>query len=305
MTNKMPVVGKRYRATKHRNYIILVSDVNHNYISYIHDLGKDDYSMVHAMLIDEFWGEFEELPNSNLQKPEEVQVDLEKKEVNEVERALKELKEELADNPFQIRGYVSEACINWKGWYNILNKKAQALVNALESEKDRCNNTCITPVVDLSKPEEAQNLINVLEADKDTPKEHYDLGAVTRLEVIDDNGRSYVNLQANLLEFSYQDGGKTLKIFCSKNQDMSKPEPQIDMKEERVDPVSIWKDINKLQRLPFDYARKISINQNGYFGIRSDNESYIGDEKFCTLSDFINAFEQMQKDIEELKKKSI
>ncbi len=36
---------------------------------------------------------------------------------------------------------------------------------------------------------------------------------VTRVEIIDSSGRAYVNLDVKHLEFSYQDGGKTLKLF--------------------------------------------------------------------------------------------
>ena len=36
---------------------------------------------------------------------------------------------------------------------------------------------------------------------------------VTRVEIIDPSGRAYVNLDVKHLEFSYQDGGKTLKLF--------------------------------------------------------------------------------------------
>lgn len=38
---------------------------------------------------------------------------------------------------------------------------------------------------------------------------------VSRLEVIDNNGRSYVNWGVDKMEFSYQDDGKTLKIFTN------------------------------------------------------------------------------------------
>ena len=38
---------------------------------------------------------------------------------------------------------------------------------------------------------------------------------LTRLEVIDNNGRSYVNMAIDKLEFSYQDEGRTLKIFTN------------------------------------------------------------------------------------------
>lgn len=38
---------------------------------------------------------------------------------------------------------------------------------------------------------------------------------VSRFEVIDNNGRSYVNCGVDKMEFSYQDDGKTLKIFTN------------------------------------------------------------------------------------------
>ena len=39
---------------------------------------------------------------------------------------------------------------------------------------------------------------------------------VSRLEIIDGNGRSYVNYDVESLKFSYQDEGKTLKVFVNK-----------------------------------------------------------------------------------------
>jgi hypothetical protein len=38
---------------------------------------------------------------------------------------------------------------------------------------------------------------------------------LTRLEVIDNNGRAYVNMAIDKLQFSYQDEGRTLKIFTN------------------------------------------------------------------------------------------
>lgn len=42
-----------------------------------------------------------------------------------------------------------------------------------------------------------------------------DTEQVTRVEVIDQEGRSYVNWNVNAVEFSLQDDAKTLKIFLS------------------------------------------------------------------------------------------
>lgn len=36
---------------------------------------------------------------------------------------------------------------------------------------------------------------------------------VTRVEVVDKNGRAYVNMSAKNVRLSYQDSGKTLKVF--------------------------------------------------------------------------------------------
>ena len=42
------------------------------------------------------------------------------------------------------------------------------------------------------------------------------LEKVNRVEVIDQKGRSYVNWKpTNKIELSFQDGGKTLKVFIS------------------------------------------------------------------------------------------
>lgn len=41
----------------------------------------------------------------------------------------------------------------------------------------------------------------------------YEQEDVTRVEVVDKNGRSYVNMNAKNVRLSYQDNGKTLKVF--------------------------------------------------------------------------------------------
>lgn len=44
------------------------------------------------------------------------------------------------------------------------------------------------------------------------------LNAVTRVEVIDEYGRSYVHYNASVVQYSIQDDGKTLKIFVKGNK---------------------------------------------------------------------------------------
>jgi len=44
-----------------------------------------------------------------------------------------------------------------------------------------------------------------------------DISKVTRFEVIDESGRSYTRHNSNV-ELSYQDDGKTLKVFINKEE---------------------------------------------------------------------------------------
>lgn len=95
---------------------------------------------------------------------------------------------------------------------------------------------------------------------------------------------------------------------------MSKPEPKIDIKEERVEPVSIWKDVGELPKFHCQVLVKFKNHQQ-IFIYDCDGRNlmdYNGDElaleyveSFATLSSFVIAFEQMQRDIEELKKRAI
>jgi len=89
---------------------------------------------------------------------------------------------------------------------------------------------------------------------------------------------------------------------------MSKLEPKINIKEEHVDPVSIWKDVSEL---PDDFKGDVIIkDRDGYVKndwLQGASKPHFGKDflkyKWCYLHDLINSFEQMQKDIEELKRK--
>lgn len=82
-------------------------------------------------------------------------------------------------------------------------------------------------------------------------------------------------------------------------------------KEERVEPVSIWKDnkdeLKKLEKQNEKFlirtkdGRVIMPIISNYFS--SDNQIDKNIKEATTLTDFINSFEQTQKDIEELKRK--
>jgi len=95
----------------------------------------------------------------------------------------------------------------------------------------------------------------------------------------------------------------------------SKPEPKIDMKEECVEPVSIWKDVSELpyygcrilvkhkhhiQIIPYYYCNGIFTPDNKDFSFEIDNSVI---KKFCLLTDFINQVEDMEARLRKLEGK--
>jgi hypothetical protein len=46
-----------------------------------------------------------------------------------------------------------------------------------------------------------------------------ELVEITRVEVIDEIGRAYVNMNAQNVQYSIQDSGRTLKIFLQSKKD--------------------------------------------------------------------------------------
>jgi len=209
-------------------------------------------------------GEAEEVPVDNIKiKPKPV-VDNKIETNNEVERALEELKKQLffLHSKYSTNDFALVDSAILKRRLETLTEKAQNLVKALEAE------------------ESAMNVV------KDALKE----------------------------------GIRNMKDFNAKMDEkypMSKPEPKIDMKEERVEPASIWKDVSELPscytevllRDDSSIVRGYYYPENGFFTILSENKdrsvgvvTVASLKKYCTVTDFINSFEQMQKDIEELKK---
>jgi hypothetical protein len=268
MTNKMPVVGKRYigKGTSFIEEVIFIKDNGTIVIETVGGTTSYIGNIRGFSNIKAFWELFEELPDSNLQKPEEAQfkfipigseygfcinksaylkLTVTKQEGGRVwERfvtsdvaASELLKLPLLTDLFT-KSYLRADKVNEtpnptdleKGEVNEVERALEELKYHAQIEHYFDKEAALEDIKTAFR-----NLVNALEAEKSSSKEHYDLDVVTRLEVIDDNGRSYVNLHAKPMEFSYQDDGKTLKIFCANKPNMSKPEPKIDMKEERVD----------------------------------------------------------------------
>ena len=211
-----------------------------------------------------------------IKRLQENKVDLEKGEVSEVERALEELKNQIVsfrlnfDMDYKPMRYLPDA--------------AQNLINALETEKK--------PFFKVREEGQFEGLPPSAEAlarygmTKPEPK--------VGLRAIFPNA-----------EYVYSE--------CSLD-DIANPEPKTDIKEECVEPVSIWKDVSELPKIlegdtvdslirdkNGNVARTIFYNENGEIDYSPSGLEF--EKEYCTLTDFINSFEQMQKDIEELKKK--
>lgn len=82
----------------------------------------------------------------------------------------------------------------------------------------------------------------------------------------------------------------------------------------KVEPVSIWKDVSELPKIlegdtvdslirdkNGNVTRTIFYNQNGEIDHSPSGLEF--EKEYCSLTDFVKSFEQMQKDIEELKRK--
>jgi hypothetical protein len=66
---------------------------------------------------------------------------------------------------------------------------------------------------------------------------------VTRVEVIDQDGRSYVNWdEGNDVDLSLQDQGRTLKVFVSRRSEPPSQRPPLLGEEEELDPDAIIAD---------------------------------------------------------------
>jgi len=138
MENKLPVVGKRYKLRNQlgsgNGDIVMVVSVDNDFSCKLY-FEKSDSVSSDPLPLASFCNICEELPDSNSQKPEEVQVDLDKKKVSEVESALKTLKKHLAtvEENDLAKQYVNKA---FSFFFMRLYYVAQNIVNALEAEKN-------------------------------------------------------------------------------------------------------------------------------------------------------------------------
>lgn len=140
------------------------------------------------------------------------------------------------------------------------------------------------------------------------------------------NSTSFIFPKDDLLERSKQlievrNAAQNLINVLKAEKNMSKPELKTDIKKECVEPASIWKDVSELPEVDHDCIICTNKGKMAFtmYQHTDKNFTYQVDEidstvsnrsfnphkmlKYATLTDFINSFEQMQKDIEELKRK--
>jgi hypothetical protein len=277
MTNKMPVVGKRYRLC------VGINNFEKPEYVFCDVLRLTDTSveclvdgLLHYYCKDSFLKGWEELPEDKVNKTTNP-VDLEKEEVNEVERALEADKQKgitEQDNKYFQAGWVAA-----RAMFRKANDETKEAMKLLQFQVD---NHCKEYINEVDPRFLPPLFIRTLERAK------------------------------NLLEALNEQ-------FT--NNDMSKPEPKIDIQKPSVEPVSIWKDIEALPKdedeeedrnLQYlieweDGCREICLfceDEECFMSL--EREVYLynhGITRWATLADFINSFEQMQKDIEELKRK--
>jgi len=267
MTNKLPVVGQRYRYRNFPKMEATVNSINDEFFFI------DNGWRIH---ISYFWDWFEELT--------ENKVDLEKEKVSEVERALEKLKE--CVKPINYMNYRTSID------YEELREAAQNLVDVLEA--DLKVNKIVT------SKEEQWLPINC--APKDGSSIIVKENANKRHKIF--KAQWFLNKWFSL----YENGGNE-EVHPEFWLEGSKEEPKIDTKEECVEPVSIWKDGNELKELDKRNAQFLVRMKDGRVIMPILSKIFTGDKKIdknikeaTTLTDFLNAFEQMQKDIQELKK---
>jgi hypothetical protein len=222
MTDKMPVVT------------LFFEDGNGNKIDY------------HLTTWDRI---FEELPASNSQEKEEVQINENLKVTMSCANCSKDFKE--LDGKFQpnCRCYDSNNYVSFGS--HIQKKEVSEVERALEELKNYFSNNSSNHSEILNL---AQNLVNALEAEKDK----------------------------------------------------SKPEPEIDMKEECVEPVSIWKDVSELPKDHLEKHGEELIGLKLIFGGKANFVTHVDilrHGKGMTLTDFIKQVEDMEARLRKLEGK--
>lgn len=254
MTSKLPVVGQRYR--KKATYlgqtcsIWQISREGENTFGmpyfWIDEMGSvehDGFSIPKSA----FWDYFEELPDSNPQEVEEdCPFETAAEEWNTTK--VKEVSEK----------FYCKTCLNDTSEDMPCRQHSKDICCACHDRK------CDERIEDYNKVSEVERVLEELKKRIDC---NYSTVCNTTIERI------------NLLS-SVVGAAENLVDALKAEKDMSKPEPKIDMKEKRVEPVST-----------LEYVNNLIYN------------SVFSPEQIIMFEVIIGNLKQMQKDIEELKKK--
>ncbi len=286
MTDKMPVVGRRYREISQESPAFEMQEISGDQFwgKYLDTGHKMGWKL--CMGMEAFFEQFEELPEDNSQETEKVQI--------------KDWHIPRIDmNNFEL-GIAPKA----GEWVKCPHMPATPEFNKWFKEKFNC---CPLTGKKLDEGNETPNPVDLQKGEVNEVEK-----ALASLE----NKRHYNKGWDDGSNFAFDHIKKEVNNLTLKDN-MSKPEPKIETKKERVEPVSIWKDVSEL---PNSYCEVLVTDnykvgrgyydpKKGYlttlFESNNDNAAFYlttGLRKYCTLADFINSFEQMQKDIEELKR---
>lgn len=285
MTNKLPVAGKRYRHKKD-SFVIKVK---------LFQLCRNGYFVFPEEKLSgwswqEFLEQFEELPDSNSQKPQELKV-------NEIPNPIDLEKEEVSEKDHEEFARFS------------LPRRLKAILGSLYSitpaddfsakEWEFAKTGLIMVIKEVEKVKKEAGVSEVERALEELKRALHDtpysdslypgdvISSRNRLKKVTENLVNALEAEKSLCHKNDQklDTKEFDSLGLDTKQDMSKPEPKTDIKEEHVEPVSIEKE--------------------SIWSCFSDDFIYnsgFTPEQILVFEVIINSFEQMQKDIQELKK---
>jgi len=325
MTNKMPVVGQRYRGCNKKEFeVVFIFEANKQCVVYSESTG------LWVQYIPTFFDYFEELPASNSQKPEEEP---------------------------KLSIYCSQCGKDFK----TLSSKYEVSGSFISAEKScECKPNYVASNYIREEPnsqekEEISEIERVLEESKRILRERYsnpeygqELLADTLKNLVIAVEAGKIESRRGIAEYTPSDFMKHMErcedalknmpkpavTFQTPDQpelgfnsptwsDVSKQEPKIDMKEECVEPVSIWKDVSKLPEemqgqvlvAMKDGAKGLtyytsstgdfSVFLRHKYGNTFDNISVVKEniERWAYLTDFINQVEDMEARLRKLEGK--
>ena len=289
MTNKMPVVGKRYRATEanefipNKDYIMRCDEILSDRVI----LDKDTRSGYIGCSIEDFFQYFEELPEDNLQENQYRA----KAEAWELLDYNKKYKEKNSNKMVKLNSIsTGEVMFRYEGENYEKGQYCKCSPSSFLHHFEELpeDNLQETKKVQINEKGEVSKVERALEELKrNLPK-----AAATRVEDNDSCG-------------PFEDALETLIDLAKNLVDALEAKKKFPMKEEHIEPVSIWKNGDELEELEKRNEKFLVRTKDGRVTMPFLGNILIDKniKEATTLTDLVNSIEQMQKDIEELKRK--